>query len=119
MLLVLKLPAKRYGELQMALSKNTVRIQITLNSSKEKDKVILDFLDGFYDPKDKIKEILYLVASNKIVSNDNQKLLTITNGDVKKTIKNSTDNEEKLLTYSNREQEKIHENEMEQLKEFM
>ena len=41
------------------------RIYITLNSSKNKDKVIANFLSSYYSEKDAIKEVLYQCAIRK------------------------------------------------------
>lgn len=99
----------------MSLSKNTVRIQITLNATKGKDKAILNYLDKFYDAKDKIKEILYFAA----ISNGDEKLLTSSNNNEQRTTKKDIQSNKKLLTISNDKQQKLKENELNQLKEFM
>ena len=99
----------------MALSKYTKRFQITLNESKDKDKVILDYLSDSYNPKDKIKELLYIA----IVGNGDTKLLTITESDKPKTVKKDTKSETKLLTVSDDKQKEVRQNELDQLKEFM
>lgn len=99
----------------MSLSKYTKRFQITLNESKEKDRVILDYLDKSYNANDKIKELLYLAVMNQY----NEKLLTITNNDEKKVIERGVESKEKLLTISNDKQQKVKQNELDQLKEFM
>lgn len=41
------------------------RIYITLNSNKEKDKIILDYLESTYSASETIKSILYQFATNK------------------------------------------------------
>lgn len=58
----------------MAISKNSRRIQFTLNTSKEKEKQIAEFLDGCFNPNSTIKEIIY----NYIVSNYGDKLQQVT-----------------------------------------
>lgn len=99
----------------MSLSKNTKRFEFTLNSGKEKDKVILDYLDNFYDAKDKIKEILYIAA----VSNSDEKSLTFSNNSEQITTKKDTQSNKKSLTITNSKQQEIKKNELDQLKEFM
>ncbi|MBZ9616772.1 hypothetical protein [Clostridium estertheticum] len=75
----------------MTLGKNTERIQITLNSDKHHDKVILNFLESCYDSNGKIKEILY----NTIVSQGQTQVQAVTNS------------EERLLTISNYEKQEV------------
>lgn len=50
------------------------RIYITLNSGKEKDMVIINYLSNCYSEKDAIKEALYRLAtqSNDLVQNGNE-----------------------------------------------
>jgi hypothetical protein len=102
----------------MAISKNSARIQITLNTDKEREKVIVDFLNTCMNEKNTIKEILY----NYIVSNSDSKLLTVTHSKVtqsdaqllKVTHSEITQGEEKLLEVSDLEL-----NEMEELNKFI
>ena len=42
----------------------STRIYITLNPNKEKDKVILDYLNSTYSPSESIKSILYQLGTN-------------------------------------------------------
>jgi hypothetical protein len=63
----------------MAISNNSVRVQFTLNITKEKEKLIADFLDGCINPNNVIKEILY----NYIVSNSELKSLKVTQSEQK------------------------------------
>ncbi len=50
------------------------RIYITLNSEKDKDVVIINYLSNCYSEKDAIKEELYRLAiqSNDLVQNGNE-----------------------------------------------
>lgn len=80
------------------ISKSSRRVQFTLNASKDKEKVIIDFLNTCMDENTSIKEILYAY----IVGNSDAKLVKVTRSD------------EKLLTLSNLEQ-----NEIESLKQFL
>lgn len=96
----------------MALSKNTKRFQITLNSSKEKDKFILDYLEQSYNENDKIKELLYIAIVNQkdskiqTVSNNTKKLLTKSNNDTKKVKVSNSKKNKKLLTVTDSVTEK-------------
>jgi hypothetical protein len=76
----------------MAISKNSTRVQFTLNKSKEKENQIVEFLEGYIDPNSMIKEILY----NYIVSNSDTKLLKATHSQV-------TQSDAKLLGVSKSE----------------
>lgn len=90
----------------MALSKHTKRFQITLNASKNTDKLILDYLEKSYNANDKIKELLYLAvvseykSQSNTDSNSKKKLLTKTNSSTKQVIKEDTNSDDKLLTVS-------------------
>ena len=44
----------------------SVRIYITLNNKKEKDKIILDYLNTTYSHSETIKNILFQIASENI-----------------------------------------------------
>lgn len=44
----------------------SVRIYITLNNKKEKDKIILDYLNTTYSHSETIKNILFQIASEGI-----------------------------------------------------
>ncbi|MCY6958899.1 hypothetical protein [Clostridium brassicae] len=59
----------------MAISKDSTRVQFTLNSSKDKEREIIKFLNGCVDPKAAIKEIIF----NYIVSNCEIQLPQISN----------------------------------------
>lgn len=74
----------------MAISKNSVRVQFTLNKDKEKEKIIVDFLNTCINPNNSIKEMIY----NYIVSNSDSKLPQVTYSEV-------TQSEEKLVKVSN------------------
>ncbi|WP_026883547.1 hypothetical protein [Clostridium akagii] len=58
----------------MAISKDSVRIQFTLNITKEKEKQIADFLNECINQNNSIKEIIY----NYIVSNSGVKSPRVT-----------------------------------------
>ncbi|MBW9157218.1 hypothetical protein [Clostridium tagluense] len=76
----------------MAISKNSVRVQFTLNLDKPKENQIAEFLSGCMDQNNSIKEIIY----NYIVSNSELKSLEVTQIEV-------TQSDTKLLTMSNSE----------------
>lgn len=76
----------------MAISKNSERVQFTLNKSKEKEKIIAEFLEECIDPNSIIKGILY----NYIVSNSGTKLLKVVHSEV-------TQSDTKLLEVSKSE----------------
>lgn len=76
----------------MAISKNSTRVQFTLNLDKAKEKQIVEFLSGCMDPNSSIKEIIY----NYILSNGGVKLPLVTQIEVSKC-------DAKLLTVSESE----------------
>ena len=82
-----------------------------------KDKVILDYLEGSYNPREKIKEILYSV----IVSNSDTKLLTVTHSERKNVTNKGSKSNSKLLTvtHSDTKRDTLKENEINQLKKFI
>lgn len=51
------------------------RLYLTLNSDKEKDRIIEEFLSNYYNEKDVIKEILYRCATNSTFEVQNVPLL--------------------------------------------
>ena len=64
----------------MAISKNSVRVQFTLNLNKHKENQIAEFLNGCMDQNNSIKEIIYnyMVSNSEyidknIVSNSDEK----------------------------------------------
>jgi len=73
----------------MAISKNSVRVQFTLNTDKDKENQIIEFLNGCIDPNNSIKQIVY----NYIVSNGDIKLPLVTRCEV-------SESDTKLLTVS-------------------
>ena len=86
----------------MMLSK---RYYITLNPSKKKDKLILDFLKSHYSESETIKSILYLYAiqgSNKVQLGDdeiekiNDKVHLLNDVSIEKVHKGVKDNKEDL-----------------------
>ncbi len=108
----------------MSISRSSTRIQFTLNESKEKEKIIAEFLDNCMNTNNTIKEILY----NYIVSNSDTKLVKVTHSEVTQSksksvkvneselVKNNTvsNSEPKLVEVSDLES-----NEIEELKKFM
>lgn len=110
----------------MAISKNSVRVQFTLNKNKEKEKQISEFLDECIDPNSYIKEIIY----SYIVSNRSTQLpllsnSKIVNSDVKRsTVSNFNDNPVKTsekVTHYDEKSTKVSElelNELEELNKF-
>lgn len=107
----------------MAISKNSVRVQFTLNAEKEKEKAIIDFLNSCVNPNNTIKEILY-----NIVSNSDVKLLKVTHSEITQSDERLLEVSESELLYDNivtESNEKSVEvsdlelNEMEELKKFI
>lgn len=108
----------------MSISKDSVRIQFTLNRSKEKERQIAEFLDGFINPNNTIKEILL----NYIVSNSEGKLVKVAHSEVTQSkskllevskselLENNvvSNSEEKLVEVSDLER-----NELEELSKFI
>jgi len=108
----------------MAISKNSVRVQFTLNVDKAKENQIIEFLSGCIDPNNSIKQIIYnyimsnsgskspLVTHYK-VSESNAKLLTVSkNDDINKDIVSNS--EVKLHEVSELEM-----NELDELSKFV
>ncbi|WP_205609513.1 hypothetical protein [Clostridium botulinum] len=62
----------------MAISKNSRRIQFTLNTSKEKEKQIIQFLDECLNPNSTIKEIIF----NYIVTHCDAPLPQVVQSDI-------------------------------------
>lgn len=108
----------------MAISKNSRRIQFTLNNDKRMEKVIIDYLETCIDENSKIKEILY----NYIVSNCGVKPPLVTPLEVIEccekllTVNKSDDINKSIVSNS---EEKLHEvselekNELDELKKFI
>ncbi|MCB2305855.1 hypothetical protein LGL08_01310 [Clostridium estertheticum] len=108
----------------MTISKNSVRVQFTLNLDKPKEKQIVEFLDGCIDPNNSIKQIVY----NYIVSNGGVKLplvtpIKVSECDAKLLTVSKSDNVNKyIVTQSD---EKLHEvrelemNELDELRKFI
>lgn len=99
----------------MAISKSSKRVQFTLNTRKEKENQIAEFLDGCIEPNSTIKEIIY----DYIVSNSGVKSPQVTQIT---QIKN-TQSEEKPLKVTHFEEkppemDEIQLNEMEELSKF-
>lgn len=105
----------------MAISKHSKRFQITLNEERTKDKVILDYLKNSYNPREKIKEILYSVIINK----SDTKLLTVTQSKQNDTTNKGSKSDAKLLTMnksstnSNTQNDTLKQNEMKDLSRFI
>jgi PKD repeat protein len=113
----------------MAISNNSVRVQFTLNTTKEKEKQIADFLDDFINPNNLIKEILYnyivsnsysksLKVTHSEVTQSHSKLLEVTQSEQKENNK-VTQSEGKLLKVSNSEEKLLEVNELEDLSKFI
>lgn len=115
----------------MAISKNSKRIQFTLNLDKEKEKQIAEFLDWCINPNNSIKEIIF----NYIVTHCDAQLPQVTQSEVSQNYSKSlkvsnfdnnivSDSDDKLVEVSNGE-EKSHEvtelelNELEELNKFI
>ena len=107
----------------MAISKNSVRVQFTLNTDKPKENQIVEFLDGCMDPNSSIKEIIY----NYIVSNGGVKLPLVTPIEVSVcdakllTVSKSDDVNKNIVTQSDeklREVSELETNELEELRKF-
>ncbi|MCW6092925.1 hypothetical protein LAV60_07020 [Clostridium sporogenes] len=115
----------------MAISKDSKRIQFTLNGSKEKEREIIEFLDGCFNPNVAIKEIIF----NYIVSNCESKLPQVTHLEVPQSYTKSlqvsnfndnivSDGDCKSVEVSNCEEElhevsEIEQNEIEELNKFL
>ncbi|WP_251861021.1 hypothetical protein [Clostridium sp. Marseille-Q2269] len=108
----------------MAISKNSRRVQFTLNESKEKEKQIIQFLDECLNPNSTIKEIIY----NYIVSNCESGLPKVIKSEVthcndkSAKVAQSHDTFNEIVTHC---EEKSHEtselesNELEELNKFL
>ncbi|MBZ9608608.1 hypothetical protein G9F73_012395 [Clostridium estertheticum] len=108
----------------MAISKNSVRVQFTLNTEKEKENQIVEFLNGCIDPNNSIKQIIY----NYIVSNGGVKLSLVTPIEVSVcdakllTVSKSDDINKNIVTQSNKKLHEVSElekNELEELSKFI
>lgn len=117
----------------MPISKDSIRIQFTLNKRKEKEKLITEFLDGCIDSNAAIKEILF----NYIVTHCDTKSMQVTKFEAPQSyakslqesnfdnnIVNNSDN--KLVEVSNCENKSQQEdkselelNELDELKKFI
>ena len=108
----------------MAISKNSTRVQFTLNIDKPKEKQIVEFLSGCMDPNSSIKEMIY----NYIVSNGGVKLPLVTPIEVSVcdakllTVSKSDDINENIVSNSEeklREVSELEINELEELSKFI
>lgn len=115
----------------MAISKDSKRIQFTLNESKEKERKIIEFLNDCFNPNVAIKEIIF----NHIVSNCEYKLQQVPQSEVLQNYSKSlqvsnldnnivSNSDDKLAEVSNgeeklREVSKIEQNEIEELNKFL
>jgi len=120
---------KRQRRCGAMISNNSVRVQFTLNTTKEKEKQIAEFLGGCINPNNTIKEIIY----NYIVSNSELNLLKVTHSKVteseykslkvtqseQKANEEVTQSEQKLLKVSNSEEKLLETNELEDLNKFI
>ncbi|WP_061293638.1 hypothetical protein [Clostridium botulinum] len=115
----------------MAISKNSRRVQFTLNADKPKEKEMIEFLDGCFNPNVAIKEIIF----NHIVSNCEYKLQQVPQSEVLQNHSKSlqvsnldnnivSNSNDKLVEVSNgeeklREVSEIEQNEIEELNKFL
>ncbi|MBU3171320.1 hypothetical protein [Clostridium estertheticum] len=104
----------------MAISKNSMRIQFTLNIDKPKENQIVEFLSGCIDPNNSIKQIIY----NYIVSNGGVKLplvapIKVSECDTKLLMVSKNDNINKnIVTQSDEKSHEVSELEMNELEEL-
>ncbi|MBU3185692.1 hypothetical protein [Clostridium estertheticum] len=104
----------------MTISKNSVRVQFTLNLEKLKENQIVEFLDGCVDPNNSIKQIVY----NYIVSNGGVKLPLVTPIKVSEcdakllTVSKSEDINKNMVTQSDEKSHEVSELEMNELDEL-
>lgn len=110
--------------MKMAISKSSIRHQFTLNTKKEKESIIANFLDTALNPNSTIKEILY----NHIVSNYDTRLIKDSNyivseGNTKSLTMSKTNHEEdkKESNFETKSYElsEIELNEIEELSKFV
>lgn len=115
----------------MAISKDSRRIQFTLNSSKDKERKIIKFLDGCLNPNVAIKEIIF----NYIVTHCDTQLPQVTQSEVTENYSKSlqvsnidnnivSDSDDKLVEVSNCEEKslevsELEKNEMDELSKFL
>lgn len=108
----------------MAISKNSTRVQFTLNTGKKKEEQIAKFLDSCINPNSTIKEIIY----NYIVSNGGAKSPQVTHCEIIQsdtkllTLSESEQNSNNMVTQSEEKSPEVSElelNEMEELKKFI
>jgi hypothetical protein len=113
------------------------RIYITLNSDKEKDRIIEKYLSNSYSEPDAIKEAIYRLATNSTQkvqkdynSTDKEQLVTKSNNKVLKGANNTKKVEKVTVTKSTEKVQnntdnldvtvkQINKNELEELKKFM
>lgn len=98
----------------MAISSSSRRIQLTLNEDKEKEKVVLDYLDSSFNETQEIKRILFEYIVNqtgvKVAKNSKSKKKSskVTKGKSKRAKDNKSD--EKLLTITQNDAEIVKDN---------
>jgi hypothetical protein len=111
--------ARRCGAI-MAISKNSVRVQFTLNLNKHKENQIAEFLNGCMDSNNSIKEIIY----NHIVSNYEVKSAIVTQMEVRDSnskllqVTQSYDINKNIASNSEVKSHKVSELEMNELDEL-
>ncbi|MBZ9615261.1 hypothetical protein [Clostridium estertheticum] len=104
----------------MAISKNSMRIQFTLNIDKPKENQIVEFLSGCIDPNNSIKQIIY----NYIVSNGGVKLplvtpIKVSEGDAKLLkVSKSDDINKNIVTQRDEKSHEVSELEMNEIEEL-
>lgn len=108
----------------MAISKDSKRIQFTLNGSKEKEKEIIEFLNDCFNPNSTIKEIIYYY----IVSNYGDKLQQVTQTNISqssvklpKVTQNDNSNNNIVSDYAKKSHEvsELESNELAELSKFL
>lgn len=111
----------------MAISKDSIRVQFTLNTSKEKENEIAKFLDGCINPNVTIKEIIF----NYIVTHRDVQLPQVNQLEVPQSISRLvkvsncdnnmvSDSDSKLVKVSNCEGiNELQQNELDELSKFL
>lgn len=111
------------------------RVYITLNDTKEKDRVIIDYLSSSYSEPDAIKEAIYRLATNntdkvQLVSNSSNKVKKGTKPKRSNKVQKGANNTQKVqkISVSNSTKkvknvtdntDKVKQNELDQLSEFI
>lgn len=92
------------------ISQTSKRIQLTFNSKKEKEKVIIDYLSNSFNENNEIKRILYEHITNqsgkKRVKRNKSKGKALTNSNLKSKLLKSDDSESKIIK-DNKSEERL------------